>query len=126
MSNPPRTIADLVFIGLQKRVIALDRYTGEEVWVWKAPKSGGFTALLIDGDRLIVSAGGYIHCLDPVHGQEVWSNPLTGYGVGVTSLASVHGSAGSAPQAAAIAEQHQHNQAVMSASAASSAAAASG
>jgi outer membrane protein assembly factor BamB len=86
-----RTIADLVYVAFNKHVVALDRYTGEIVWKWAAPKGGGYTALLVDGDRLIVSAYGYMYCLDPLFGQEVWNNPLQGMGIGVPCLASANG-----------------------------------
>jgi len=89
-----RTIADLVFVALNSKVIALDRYDGTLLWQWKSPKAASFITLLVDGDRLIAAANGYVYCLDPVFGQEVWSNPLKGFGVGITSLASVHGQTG--------------------------------
>lgn len=100
-----RAPADLVFVGLNRRVIALDRYTGELAWEWKAPKGAGFVSVLLDGDRLIVAVSGYVWCLDPVYGQVVWENLLKGKGSGVTSLASVNGAALSAQAAAVIAQQ---------------------
>jgi outer membrane protein assembly factor BamB len=102
-----RTIRDLVFAGFNRRVFALDRYTGEVVWKWKAPEGTGFVTVLLDGDRLMVSVNGYMYCLDPLYGQVVWSNPLKGFGVGVTSLTSVHGSVNGAEAAAAAAQQQQ-------------------
>jgi outer membrane protein assembly factor BamB len=90
-----RTIADLVYVGFNRRVVALDRYSGELIWSWKSPRGSGFVALLVDGDRLIVSAQGYTYCLDPHTGQEVWRNLLEGMGVGVPCLASINGSTGS-------------------------------
>ena len=61
--------------------------------------------LLPDGDRLVVSAGGYIYCLDQETGRERWHNPLTGFGVGVAALAtagrhSPHGDVASAQDTA--------------------------
>ena len=100
------TLADLVFVGLNRRVIALDRFTGQEVWVWKAPKGTGFASGFLDGDRLLVGISGYVYCLDPVYGQRVWENPLKGYGHGLMSLVSVKGSTQSAAVAAVIAGQH--------------------
>jgi len=86
-------IKKLVFVGLKGRVVALDRASGEIVWLWRAPKAGtGYVTLLLDKDRLIVSAGGYLYCLDPASGEQIWFNPLKGFGVGVASIASVHGS----------------------------------
>jgi outer membrane protein assembly factor BamB len=102
-----RTIADLVFVGFNKQVVALDRYTGELVWKWQASKGTGFVSLLLDGDRLIAAVNGYIFCLDPLFGQEVWSNPLTGFGTGTTCLTSANGSnvAQSAAAMSVIAQQ---------------------
>lgn len=102
-----RTLADLVYVGFNRRVVALDRYSGGIVWDWKAPKGTGFVSLLLDGDRLMASVNGYLYCLDPVYGQEVWSNPLKGYGVGTASLASVNGSTSTGPSAAVIEQQRQ-------------------
>src|SRR5437870_2657308 len=99
-----RTSEDMVFVSLNGRVVALDRDSGEILWQWNAPKSGGYMTLLPDGDRLVVSAGGYIYCLDVSTGEERWHNPLTGFGVGVAALATVrsyspHGDVASAAAA---------------------------
>ena len=91
------------------------RTPGELLWQWNAPKSGGsavggYMTLLPDRDRLVVSAGGYIYCLDPGTGQERWHNPLTGFGVGVAALATIrshspHGDVASAAAASAAASR---------------------
>jgi outer membrane protein assembly factor BamB len=101
-----KSLGDLVFVGFNSRVAALDRYTGELLWDWKSPEGTGYVSLLLDGDRLIVSVNGYTYCLDPVFGQEVWRNPLKGFGVGVTSIASAngHGMGSNAAAAAAAAQ----------------------
>ncbi len=77
-----KKVENLVFVGLNGKVVALDRQSGKIRWRWQATKSGGYMTLLPEGDRLIVSAGGYIYCLDPATGEELWDNPLTGFGVG--------------------------------------------
>lgn len=102
-----RSLGDLVFIGLNKRVIALDRYSGEVAWDWKAPEGTGFVALMLDGDRLIASVNGYVYCLDPLFGQEVWRNPLKGFGVGVTSVTSIRGASHQSPHAQKAADDQQ-------------------
>ena len=51
-----RTIHDLLFVGFNSRIAALDRFSGEIVWEWKAPKGSGFVSMILDGDRLIASA----------------------------------------------------------------------
>jgi outer membrane protein assembly factor BamB len=101
--QPERQLADLVFVGFNSRVIALDRYTGEKVWDWKSPQGSGYVTIMVDGDRLVVSVMGYTYCLDPIFGQEVWRNPLEGLGIGVATLASANGTAGAASLAAAAA-----------------------
>ena len=99
----------LLFVGFNSRVAALNRDTGQTLWQWKCPKGMGYTTVLLDGDRLIVSVGGYTYCLDPLTGQQWWFNPLPGMGTGVLSLASARGTAPN-PQAAAaqIEEQQRH------------------
>jgi outer membrane protein assembly factor BamB len=100
-----RAVEDMVFVALNGRVVALDRDSGQILWQWKATKSGGFMTLLPDRDRLVISAGGYIYCLDPATGRELWDNPLTGYGVGVTALATVRGHSPHGEAASAAAAQ---------------------
>ena len=95
---------DLVFLGFNRRVVALDRYSGEIRWDWKASKGGGYVSLLIDGDRLIVNCQGYTWCLDPLSGDEVWFQPLKGFGMGIACIASVRG--GSSSTDAGAAESH--------------------
>ena len=102
-------LSDLVFVGFGKRVVALYRDTGEIFWQWTAPRGTGYAAVLLDGDRLIVSVMGYTYCLDPATGTALWENELKGLGTGVASLASVRGYSGLQREAAAqIAEQQQH------------------
>jgi outer membrane protein assembly factor BamB len=83
-------IGQLVFVGLNGWVAALDRDSGEIVWCCSELNSG-YTTLLLDGDRLIVSTNGYLYCLDPQSGRIVWKNPMTGYGTGIAHLVSVRG-----------------------------------
>jgi outer membrane protein assembly factor BamB len=86
------TIEQLVFVGLNGYVVALDRDTGGEVWS-NNQLHRGYVTLLLDHDRLIVSTNGYIYCLHPLTGEIVWHNPMRGYGLGApTSLTSVRGS----------------------------------
>lgn len=109
MSQPAnRTVNDLIFAAFGKYVVALDRYSGEKVWQWTPPKGAGYISLLLDGDRLIVSAQGYMHCLDPIFGQVVWSNPLEGLGVGVPCLTSANGNTSAMAMHAAAAHQQQN------------------
>ncbi len=102
------SVLDLMYVGFNSRVVALDRDTGEIVWDWKSPKGSGYVATLLDADRVIASVQGYMYCLNALTGEQLWSNPLTGMGVGVPSLTSIYGNSGSAAAAALIAQQQQH------------------
>ena len=104
-------IDQLIFVGFNGKAMALDRDTGDLVWTYNQMKGGNVTFLL-DGDRLIVSTNGYIYCLDPLTGQLLWHNPMKGYGMGITSLASVRGSSIQVVvQQAAQAEESSHSAA---------------
>jgi hypothetical protein len=97
----------------------MDRYTGGVAWDWKSPKgTASHVSIMLDGDRLIVSVQGYLYCLDPLYGQEVWRNPLKGYGTGIAGLTSARAQATSAGAAAA-AKAAQDQQAAAAAAAAS-------
>jgi outer membrane protein assembly factor BamB len=85
------TIEQLIFVGFNQRVAALDRDTGSIVWSQKC-KGGSYVTFLLEDDRLIVSSDGYIYCLNPLTGQLFWNNDMPGYGSGVASLISVRGS----------------------------------
>ena len=85
-------VNNLVFVGLNSRVAALNQDTGTLVWQWRAttPRSGGYVSLLLlDDTRLIVSVNGYTYCLDPRTGEQLWYNELKGFGSGVTSIATL-------------------------------------
>lgn len=89
-----RRIHDLIFVGFNGLVAALDRDSGKLVWTWEASKGHhAYVALLLDGNRLVASDSGYTYCLDPLTGREIWHNPLKGLGCGVPSLVSVNGQA---------------------------------
>ena len=95
------TVDQLIFVGLRGYAMALDRDTGEVVWC-NSRMHSGYVSMLLDGDRLIVSTNGYMYCLNPLTGDILWHNPLSGYGTGVAHLASVRGqsSQGQVAQAA--------------------------
>ena len=99
------TLMDLVFVGFNRRVVALHRDTGELIWSWKSPNGSGFPAILLDGDRLIASVHGYTYCLDPITGEQLWANSLPGLGMGTACIASIYGNSGSTAAAAVIAQQ---------------------
>ncbi len=83
---------DLVFVGFNARVAALDRRTGDMVWQWRASDGSGYVSLLLDGTYLFAAVNGYTYCLETATGQQLWRNPMKGFGFGVTSLVSTQGS----------------------------------
>ena len=103
-----RDASSLIFVGFNSRVVALDRDTGHLVWKWKSPSGTGIPVLLLDGDRLIVSVQGYMHCLDPACGAELWCNPLKGMGIGTPCLASAR--ANVSPQLFAVLAEYEQQQ----------------
>lgn len=110
------TVDDLVYVGFNSRIAALNRLTGELVWDWKAPSGSGFVALLLEGDQLVVSVSGYTYALDPATGETLWTNLLKGFGYGIPCLVSTSGttlghSAAAAEQAAQQARQNSANNA---------------
>src|SRR5262249_29435392 len=83
---------DLIFVGLNGRVAALESNTGEMIWEWRAPKGFGYVNLLVEPNVVVAASNGYVYGLDPKTGDQLWFNELKGYGLGVTSLASLSGS----------------------------------
>jgi outer membrane protein assembly factor BamB len=100
------SLDQVVFVGFNKRVVALDQNTGTVLWDWTCPTGSGYVSLLLTDDQhLIVSVSGYTYCLDPATGQQRWFNELKGYGVGVASLAAWGGSSMAQPLIAAAEEE---------------------
>lgn len=79
--------SDLVFIGIKGSVIALNRTTGEQVWVTPL-KGGDFVNIVVQGDRVLASCSGEIFCLDSRTGEGLWHNPLKGFGMGLAVIAT--------------------------------------
>ena len=78
---------NLVYVGFNSRVAALNQETGEVQWDWKAPKGYGYVSLLLlDDHRLIVSVIGYTYSLDALTGKQQWFNEMKGFGSGVASI----------------------------------------
>ena len=50
------SLQDLLFVGFNGRVVALEQRSGELVWEWKCPKpSAQMVALLVQGERIYAS-----------------------------------------------------------------------
>jgi len=110
--------SELVFVGIGKSVVALNRSTGEQVWVARL-KGQDFVNVLLDGGRVFATSCGEIFCLDPLTGSVLWHNPLKGFGIGLAVIATENNPRDS--NAPVLAEKRGRDEAT----AASSAAAAS-
>ncbi len=105
------SIADLLFVSFNSRVIALDRDSGDMVWNWKTPKGrSNYVAILVDDDQLFVSVDGYTYCLDPLTGRQIWFNPLKGFGYGIPSLATAQFNTSSSAAAEILAREERNQQ----------------
>jgi outer membrane protein assembly factor BamB len=104
--------SDLVFVGINGSVVALDRATGAQVWATQL-KGATFVNVVLQNDAVLASCYGEVFCLDPLTGYERWHNPLKGYGMGLATIATETG--GGAPVAA---EQQRRNENANSAPAA--------
>ncbi|MFK7959661.1 MAG: PQQ-binding-like beta-propeller repeat protein [Phycisphaerales bacterium] len=105
-TTPNRGLIDeLIFVNVGGHVAAIDRLSGELVWRWKAPKGHSYGSMLVQDDALIVGVYGYVYCLDALSGELRWSNPLRGFGFGVTSLATSGAASGHANSAASQSQQ---------------------
>jgi outer membrane protein assembly factor BamB len=106
----------LVYVGIKRHVIALDRRTGEEVWRTELGGSSTFVCVFRDGDLLFATVSGEVFCLDPRAGTLLWHNRLKGLGMGFTSLAGEFGSVSSSV-ASTVAAEIQRRQAAQAAAA---------
>jgi outer membrane protein assembly factor BamB len=81
--------SDLVFIGIKGSVIALNRFTGQQVWATHL-KGADFVSVVLQNEVLLASCCGEIFCLNPLTGQGLWHNPLKGFGRGLATIATEH------------------------------------
>lgn len=72
---------DLLFVGINGHVIAINKGDGSEVWRTKL-KSGSITVVSSDHSRIYAAASGHLFCLDKATGEQIWTNSLKGLGYG--------------------------------------------
>jgi outer membrane protein assembly factor BamB len=99
--------SDLVFIGIKGSVVALNRGTGEQVWVTQL-KGADFVNVVLQHEAVLASRCGEIFCLDPLTGDGLWHNPLKGFGRGVATIATAHDLGSSL--APVLAEKHRRDE----------------
>ncbi len=86
----------LLYVGIQRQVVAIDAATGMRRWSTALPGTTvftGFTTIHVDGAHVFAASGGEITCLDAATGAVRWHNPLEGYGFGFATLATGHATA---------------------------------
>jgi outer membrane protein assembly factor BamB len=59
-------------------------------------KGGAFVNVVLDGNTILATTYGEVFCLDALTGGALWHNRLKGYGMGLTSIATVNNPGGSA------------------------------
>jgi outer membrane protein assembly factor BamB len=79
--------SDLIYVGLNGAVTALDKATGVAVWVTSL-KGAGFVNVIVEDDFVFASSRGEVYCLDARTGAVRWQNPFKGYGFGIATMAT--------------------------------------
>ena len=100
--------SELVFVGIGRSVVALNRATGEQVWATRL-KGYDFVNVVLEGGRIFATCWGEISCLDALTGDVLWHNPLKGFGTGLATIAT-EGGMGSGLMAV-LAEKQRRDQA---------------
>jgi outer membrane protein assembly factor BamB len=107
--------SDFVFIGINGSVVALNRATGQQLWVTRL-KGRTFVNVVLQDGAVVASCSGEIFCLDALTGNVMWHNPLKGFGMGLATIATEHNPGnGNAPVLAE--KRRRDEQAAASASA---------
>lgn len=73
-----------VAVGSTSVVACIDYETGRELWRTTTATYGRAT-MVVDGPRIFVARQGYVDCIDR-DGNVLWSNGLSGLGVGPTAI----------------------------------------
>jgi outer membrane protein assembly factor BamB len=87
-------INDIVYVGVNRQVLALDRQTGTVIWKTAFPRrflslsSDSFVNVLFERGSVFAHADGKLYCLDAATGHVKWENSLKGCGHGIATLAT--------------------------------------
>src|SRR4029079_12270954 len=76
------TQPELLYAGVGRTVIALDRFSGRPVWRVKLPRllGGNISMILPHAGEIFVGRGGYIYCLDRRSGMCLWKRGTSASG----------------------------------------------
>jgi outer membrane protein assembly factor BamB len=89
------SIENYLFVGIKKKVLALDQKTGATVWETGLEGSAmgdSFVNIFFDGGLLFAHTKGMLFCINPSNGELKWTNALEGCGFGIATLASANSS----------------------------------
>jgi len=78
---------DVVYAASYDSVVALNRLTGNRLWVQRT-RSSWLATLHLQSGHLYIGAGGELYCLNPSSGEILWHNKLKGLGRGVLTFDS--------------------------------------
>jgi outer membrane protein assembly factor BamB len=93
---------ELLYAGVGRTVVAMDRFTGRPVWRLKLPRllGGHISMILPHADEVYVGRGGYVYCIDRFKGNVLWERGTQASGNFV--LLAVAGEDAAQQQAAAM------------------------
>jgi outer membrane protein assembly factor BamB len=100
-------ISDLVFIGIRGSVVALNGFTGQQVWATHL-KGSDFVNVVLQNEVVLASCCGEIFCLNALTGNGLWHNRLKGFGTGLATIATEHNLGSSI--APLMAENHRRDE----------------
>jgi len=80
------TASKVIYLGVKGCAMALDSASGQQLWTTSL-KGSDFVNIVLEGGNLYATTRGEIFCLDPNSGSILWHNPLTGFGLGLVSIA---------------------------------------
>ena len=91
ISNSEKTMnaEQYLFVGVKKRVLAIDQRTGSIAWQTELEGSAmgdSFVNVFFDGGNIFAHSKGELFCLNPETGAIKWHNPLEGCGFGIATM----------------------------------------
>jgi outer membrane protein assembly factor BamB len=92
----PKTLSNVLYIGVGGYAVAIDPATGAELWRTRLKTTTNFVTVYQSGSRVFAGAGGELFCLDAGSGNVLWRNKLKGLGMGLVAFTSSSGLASAA------------------------------
>jgi len=110
VNQTPDTMPELLYAASKRNVIALDPFTGDEVWNTRLPKmTGSYISLFCTPHTLFVArSNGFIYAMHKYTGEILWEKEikdLRHQPIALASSSHISGSSDLTSQAAAAAAQ---------------------